>query len=115
MLELAEEAQIKLFDEHDVIAEIICPTQLYPMNISAVLESVELSNRILVIEEGHGFAAWGSEVITTVSEILPMTLKCIKRVNMPDCPIPCSGELEKKMLPNVAVVMNAVEEMMTNG
>lgn len=109
MLEVAEEAQFRLFDECDIISEVICPTQLYPFDVSAVLESVRASERLLVIEEGHGFAGWGSEVIAKISEAFPGILKYVRRINMPDCPIPCCGTLEKKMLPDADKVIKAVK------
>lgn len=101
MLEAAREAQIRLFDELDIVSEVICPTKLYPFDLSAVLQSVERTHRLLVIEEGHAFAGWGGEVIAGITEAAPGLLDYARRINMPDCPIPCSGVLEKEMLPGV--------------
>ncbi len=112
MLEIAEEAQNRLFEEHDIISEVICPSCLYPMDISPIVESVTVSERLLVLEEGHGFASWGSEVISSITETAPGILKNVLRVNMPDCPIPCSGELEKEMLPNADTVIENVMRSM---
>lgn len=108
MLDVAEEAQTRLFDELDIVAEVICPVKLYPFDLSAVLDSVRSSRRLLVIEEGHAFAGWGGEVIARITEAAPGLLKFIKRINTPDCPIPCSGTLEKEMLPHVEDVLEAV-------
>ena len=111
MLDVAGEAQVRLFDELDIVAEIICPTVLYPFDPSAVLESVRGSRRLLVIEEGHGFAGWGGEIIAGITETEPGLLKYAGRINMPDCPIPCSGTLEKEMLPGVDDVIEAVRNI----
>ena len=108
---MAGEAQVRLFDELDIVAEIICPTVLYPFDPSAVLESVRGSRRLLVIEEGHGFAGWGGEIIAGITETEPGLLKYAGRINMPDCPIPCSGTLEKEMLPGVDDVIEAVRNI----
>lgn len=111
MLEIAEEAQIELFEQFDIIAEVVCPTQIYPFNISPVLDSVRKSGRLLIVEEGNGFAAWGSEVITEVLESEPEVLKGVKRLNMLECPIPCCGPLEKQLLPNLDSLVDSVRRM----
>lgn len=111
MLDAAEEAQVRLFDELDTVAEVICPVKLYPFDLSAVLESVCSSRRLLVIEEGHAFAGWGGEVIARITEAEPGLLEYAGRINMPDCPIPCSGVLEKEMLPGTEDVIEAVRNM----
>ena len=108
MLDVAEEAQTRLFDDLDIVTEVICPVKLYPFDLSVVLDSVRSSRRLLVLEEGHAFAGWGGEVIARITEAAPGLLKFIKRINMPDCPIPCSGTLEKEMLPHVEDVLEAV-------
>ena len=111
MLDIAEESQMRLFDEFDIIAEIICPVMLYPLDLSAAIESIRKSHRLLVIEEGHAFAGWSSEVIAAVSESEPGLIKWAGRINMPDCPIPCSGTLEKEMLPSVERVIETVRDI----
>ncbi len=69
------------------------------------------SRRLLVIEEGHAFAGWGGEVIARTTEATPGLLIFIRRINMPDCPIPCAGTLEKEMLPGVEDVLEAVRSI----
>ena len=109
MLEFAEEAQQKLFEEHDIISEVVCPTQLYPLNTLPILDSVS-SGHVLIVEEGNGFAGWGSEVITQIAETAPNALKTVKRLNMLECPIPCCGPLEKELLPNTkSIIEKAIE------
>lgn len=111
MLETAENAQIKLFEDYDIVAEIICPTQIYPFHIATVLDSIKQSGRLLVVEEGNSFAGWGSEVITEIMEALPGALKTVKRLNMPECPIPCCGPLEKELLPNLSSLVDIARRM----
>ena len=111
MLEMAEEAQIRLFDEHDIISEVICPTQIYPLNVAPILDSVRNSKHLLIVEEGNAFASWGSEVVSEVMEVAPEFIKGVKRLNMPDCPIPCCGLLEKELLPDTNKIIEIVKEM----
>ena len=106
MLEFAEEAQQYLFEDYDIISEVVCPTQLYPFNVSSVLPSVQASNgHILIVEEGNAFAAWGSEVVTQIMEAEAGLLKSVQRLNMLECPIPCCGPLEKQLLPNTKTII----------
>ena len=111
MLEIAEDAQIKLFDEYDIITEIVCPTQIYPFNVDAVLDAVKRSGRLLIVEEGNAFAAWGSEVVTEIIEEIPSELEKVRRLNMIECPIPCCGPLEKELLPNVDSLVKLARRM----
>ncbi len=111
MLDVAEDAQEKLFDEYDIIAEVICPTLLYPFHVETVTDSVRRSGRLLIVEEGNSFAAWGSEAVTEVMEAAPGALKAVRRLGMFECPIPCCGPLEKQLLPNVGSLIEAARRM----
>lgn len=111
MLEFAEEAQIRLFEEYDIVTEVVAPTKLYPFNVGSVAESVLKTGNLLIVEEGNGFAGFGSEVVTKLAETIPGALKCVKRLNMPECPIPCCGPLEKQLLPNIDSIIAAARGM----
>jgi len=60
----AERAADKLFEEHEVIAEIVCPIQIYPLNYRPIVDSVKRSGRLLVVEEGQAFCGFGAEVVS---------------------------------------------------
>lgn len=111
MLEFAEEAQIRLFEEYDIVTEVVAPTKLYPFNVSSVAEAVLRTGNLLIVEEGNGFAGFGSEAVTALAETIPGALKSIKRLNMPECPIPCCGPLEKQLLPNIDSIIAAARGM----
>lgn len=68
MLEEAEEAQRRLFDLHEIAVEIVCPTSLYPLDLTPIVESVRRTARLVVVEEGPSFAAFGAEVMAQVAE-----------------------------------------------
>jgi 2-oxoisovalerate dehydrogenase E1 component len=110
-----EAAVETLFDEHEIIAQIICPTQLYPLDPRPIVEAVrESGGRLLVAEEGLGFAAFGAEVISELAERAPGVLRRVRRVASPRHPIPSCGPLEKALLPNAARVVAAAVELMTH-
>lgn len=110
-LPVVEEAVIRAFDEKERVCEVICPTQLYPFNPAPILESILRTRRLLVVEEGHAFAAWGAEVIAQVNEHCPNSIDVCRRFAAPPHPIPSCGPLEKELLPNIDSVLTAIEEI----
>jgi 2-oxoisovalerate dehydrogenase E1 component len=115
MLVDAEKAAVILFDEHEIVAEIICPMELYPLNVAPILESVHRSRRLLIVEEGHGFAALGSEISAQIQERAPGLLKAACRVACPDQPIPSCKPLELALLPGDSHIVQAVRELINHG
>jgi len=111
MLHDVERALAPLFDEDEIACEVICPTQLYPLDPRPILESVRRTGRLLVAEEGLGVAAFGAEVIAQVMERAPGTLKAVRRLASPEHPIPSCGPLEKLVLPGTGHVVAAVREL----
>lgn len=108
ILREAEQAMVRAFDEHEVICEIVCPVQLYPLNASPIVESVSRSRRLLVVEEGTGFTGFGAEVIAQVQERAPTALQSVRRLSGPDHPIPSCAPLERRLLPNVDTILAAL-------
>jgi 2-oxoisovalerate dehydrogenase E1 component len=111
MMADVETAVDRLFEEHDLVCEVLCPVQIYPLDLGPVLESVETTGRLLVVEEGHGYAAFGSEVIAQFHERAPRTLKRSRRLHAPEHPIPACKPLEVSLLPGAAQVIRAVLEL----
>lgn len=110
MLPETERAADRLFEEHEVIAEVICPVQLYPLNLWPILESVRQSGRLLIVEEGLGFAAFSAEVIAQLCEHAPGVLQKVSRHASKGHPIPASRELEGEALPTTeSILANAAE------
>jgi 2-oxoisovalerate dehydrogenase E1 component len=114
-LPYVEQAVVEAFDEHEVAAEVICPLQLYPLNPWPVIESVERTGRLLIVEEGLGFAALGAELIAQISERAPGRLRQVRRLGPPEHPIPSCGPLENELLPNPRSIAAAVEELARRG
>lgn len=68
MLEEAEQAQITLFEEHEIAAEIVCPTRLHPLNLEPIATAVAASRRLVLVEEGPDVAGFAAEVTTRLAE-----------------------------------------------
>ena len=115
MLTDVEQAVVSAFDEEEIICEVVCPIQLYPLNPSPILESVRRTRRLLVVEEGLSFSAFGAEVIAEVCELAPGTLSRVRRLAAPRHPIPSCGPLEKQLLPGAASIARAITEIVSGG
>jgi 2-oxoisovalerate dehydrogenase E1 component len=111
MLADVEKALDPLFDEHELACEVICPTQLYPLDPWPIVESVGRTGRLLVAEEGIGFAAFGAEVVAQLAELAPGAPRKLRRLGSPEHPIPSCGPLEKALLPGTSHVVAAVREL----
>ncbi|MCA9471127.1 MAG: thiamine pyrophosphate-dependent enzyme [Nitrospirales bacterium] len=114
MLVDVERAIQELCDEREIFCEVICPLQLYPFNPWPVIESVQKTRKLLIVEEGIRFAALGSELLAQVAEVTPGVLERVRRVSSPSHPIPSCGPLEKQCLPGECHVVEAVSHMLAS-
>jgi 2-oxoisovalerate dehydrogenase E1 component len=105
MLQDTERAVEALFAEHDVIADVVCPTQLFPLQIEALLLIAQQSGRLLLVEEGHGFCGFTAEVLAELYERDP-SLR-IRRLSSHAQHIPSAKPLELEVLPNTARIVEA--------
>ena len=110
----AEKAADKLFEDHEIAAEIICPSQIYPLNLSPIVESVRTSGRLLVVEEGQQFCGFGSEVVSATLEALQPASLRIGRVSAHPHPIPSCKPAELDSLPGVDTIVSAATKLTAN-
>ncbi len=111
MVDEVQEAVREAFLENEIVAEIIVPTQLCPLDVEPILESVARSTRLLVVEEGQGFAGFGAEVLAICAERNRGVTICSARISAAPHPIPCSRELERSALPDQKQVLAAILEL----
>ena len=107
---LSESCEI-LFHKHDIIAQVIVPMQIYPFSISSILTSITRSSNLIIVEEGQGFASFGSEVVTQLAEVGKLKEINVIRVCAKNYCIPSSGLLEKAFLPSVEQIVASVLEI----
>ena len=111
MVPHVERAIVAVFDDHEILAEMICPIQLYPLNPWLIIESLEKTHKLLVVEEGLSFGALGAELIAQVHELRPGLLNRCKRMASAEHPIPSCGPLELSVLPNPDSIAQAIEDL----
>ena len=103
-----------LFDEHEILCEILTPSQLYPLDSQPFVESVYKTKHLVVIEEGQIFCGFGSELISQMHEQLSGTNWRSKRVGPAKVPIPSSRPLESLALPEHCDIVKAVLEVVAH-
>ncbi len=108
-LEEVEKAIPDLFDLDEVLCEIICPSQIQPLNIDPILSSVAETGRLLVVEEGPTVAGFGSEVIARVAE-RSIQLRGTRRLGY-DGVVPACLTLELSLLPSAPAIIQAIRSM----
>ena len=99
---------------HGVSAEVVDLRTLVPLDRNAVLKSVAKTGRLLIADEDYlGFGLSG-EIAAIVAENLDtLTLKApIKRLAVPNVPIPYSRPLEQFVIPQVGSIIDAVQKLM---
>ncbi len=94
-------------------AEVIDLRTIEPLDMDTILESIRGTVRLLVVHESHTNCGLGAEIIARVYEQAPDTLITpARRLGAKHVPIPVAEALEDAVLPQVADIVKAVEEMM---
>jgi 2-oxoisovalerate dehydrogenase E1 component len=109
MLTEVEKAVERLFQEHDLVAEIICPTQLYPLQINAILGRIS-TDRLVIVEEGQGFCGLGAELAVQLQENLVGKAIRVHRIAAAKQVIPSCKPLELELLPSVESIVRRTLE-----
>ena len=112
MLQVALETASRLAEE-GIEAEVIDLRTLRPLDTRAVVESVQKTNRLVVVEEGWRAYGVGAEIASRVTELAFDHLDApVRRVAQAEVPLPYNRRLEQMALPQVADVIRAVKDVM---
>jgi pyruvate/2-oxoglutarate/acetoin dehydrogenase E1 component len=87
-----------LFIEYDFKVEIIALTKINPIDYSEIIDSVEKTKKLVVIEEGSKIGGFSSEVISSIVEMVSFKIEVLKIGALP-IPIPSVRSLEDEVLP----------------
>lgn len=111
MLAEAEKAADRLFEEYEIVSEIICPTQIYPLNAGPIIDSALASGRLLAVEEGQLFCGFGAEVVAAVHQHRGGSSVKMRRLGAAPHPIPSARPAEAESLPDEEWIVRAGAEM----
>jgi len=98
--------------EENIHCEVIDPRTLVPMDKKTILDSVEKTGKLLIVDEGCKTCSVSAEIAAIVAEEgFQYLKKNIIRLNTPDVPIPYAQKLEKKIVPNAKSIQDNVKKL----
>lgn len=106
-----ELALAALFERHEIAAELFIPSKLYPFDLSHMKESLRATRRLIVVEEGQGFASFSSEVLAQAVEDSTLPRIAATRVVAAPAAVPAARPLEDACLPCVETIVAAAVEL----
>ncbi len=101
-----------IFYETEMIPELIIISKISPLNIDPIVQSVNITNKLLVVEEGSSPFGIAAEIITSViEEIGNENLTILKRIGAIPIPVPSSQLLENAVLPNSTILDDIISRV----
>jgi pyruvate/2-oxoglutarate/acetoin dehydrogenase E1 component len=97
-----------------VEAEVVDLRTISPLDMDTVVRSVKETGRLLVVHESHTTCGLGAEIIAQAYEQIPLGafLAPARRLGAKHVPIPVAETLENAVLPQIADIIQAVEDML---
>ena len=105
-------AAAEKLQEKGISIEVIDPRTLVPLDEQAIIDSVEKTGRLVVMDEEAKTGSAASEIAAVVAEEAFDLLKApIRRVCAPNTPIPFCPPLEQIWMPSEEELIRAVSEI----
>lgn len=102
----------KTLSEEGIDAEVIDLRTIRPLDHETILASIARTNRVVVAEEGWGFAGVGAEVVDVIQrEAFDALDAPIIRVHQADVPMPYNKHLEKAAKADATKIVAAVHQV----
>lgn len=98
--------------EEGIEAEVIDLRTLVPLDREAVVDSVKKTHRLLVVDEDYkGFGMTGEIAAIAAEEALDYLEAPVKRLAVPDVPLPFSRPLENYVIPSTERIADAARDL----
>lgn len=98
---------------HGVHPEVIDLRSLVPLDEATVLDSVRKTGRLVVVDEDYQSFGVTGEISAIVAESDPGVLRApVRRVAVPDVPLPYARDLEQAVLPMPGRITSAINEVL---
>ena len=112
MLQIAHEAADTL-SKDGINCEVVDLRTTSPIDTDTIIESVENTGRLVVLDESNPRCSIATDVSATVSQEAFSSLKApIKMVTAPHVPVPFAENLEDLYIPDANQLMEAVRSVM---
>ena len=96
-----------------VSCTVVDPRTTSPLDRETILETVEETGRLVVVDEAHPRCSMATDVVSLVTENIFRSLKAApKTVTAPHAPVPFSAALEDLYIPSQAKIEAAVRAVM---
>lgn len=101
-----------LLEEDEIDVEVVDLRTLYPLDTTAILESVRKTNRAMIVHEAPRTGGFGGEVAAILAESAFEHLDApVVRVTGLDAHVPFAPPLEKYYLPNVTDIVESARKL----
>ena len=108
-------AAIQTLASERIEVELIDPRTTSPLDEESIVESLEKTGRLVVVDEGHPRCGVAADIASVMAAKAFHHLKApIQVVTAPHTPVPFSTTLEKAYLPSVDGVVAAVRRVMSS-
>jgi pyruvate/2-oxoglutarate/acetoin dehydrogenase E1 component len=112
MVHYAGEAADGLAAEDGIECELIDPRTTSPLDEDTILESVERTGRLVIVDEATPRCSIATDIAALVADKAWGALKApIRRVTAPHTPVPFAPNLEKLYIPSPDRIAAAVREV----
>jgi pyruvate/2-oxoglutarate/acetoin dehydrogenase E1 component len=96
-----------------VSCTVVDPRTTSPLDRDTILETVEETGRLVVVDEAHPRCSMATDIVSLVTENIFGSLKAApKTVTAPHAPVPFSAALEDLYIPSQAKIEAAVRSVM---
>jgi pyruvate dehydrogenase E1 component beta subunit len=96
-----------------ISCDVIDPRTISPLDEQTILESVETTGRLVVVDEAYPRCGMAADIASIVAEKAFHALKApIRKVTPPHTPVPFAPNLEDAYLPDPARIAEVIRELM---
>ncbi|MFO0904946.1 MAG: pyruvate dehydrogenase complex E1 component subunit beta [Pirellulales bacterium] len=112
MVTLAESVA-KSLEKEGISIEVLDPRTVSPLDVEAIVESIQKTGRLLVVDESFQPCSFAAEVAAQVADAAFDELDApIRRLHGAFAPTPYSPPLEGAVVPDAAAIERAVRELL---
>ncbi|MCA3504466.1 MAG: alpha-ketoacid dehydrogenase subunit beta [Rhodobacter sp.] len=109
-------AVAKELEKAGIDAEVIDPRTTSPLDEETLIESIERTGRVVIVEESPPRCSVAADIAAMLSDKAFKHLKApIRRVTCPHTPVPFAPNLEDEYIPNSKRIREAVDAVLAYG
>ncbi len=95
--------------EDGISAEVVDLRSLVPLDTETIVDSVEKTGNLVVVDEDYRSYGVTGEIVASVADESLGALDAVERVALPDVPIPYARPMENEVVPDAGDIEAAVE------